>query len=293
MPTNEYFTAFQNILSTETRKKFIDDYIFDVRPVHDENPFFHYYLKLKNIKEIYELMGEKWQYFIEEGYILPIVFLQVVGFSLILILLPAYKTRTGEKADVEGITFRSDRDARALLPYFAFLGIGFMFVEVSLIQRMIFLLENASYAFATVLTSLLISSGIGSLFSYRIKVLRNVFITFVLSLLIITYSFFIAPVSDIVSSYPLPLKILMVFFILMPLGLFMGIPFPAGLKILGEKREALIPWAWAINGCFSVLTPILTIMIAMIVGFKTVLWLGALAYLMAFITLKINSAKVP
>jgi hypothetical protein len=286
MPTNEYFTTFQNILGTETRKEFIDDYIFDVRPVHDENPFFHYYLKIKNIKEIYELMGEKWQYFVEEGYILPIVFLQVVGFSLILILLPAYKTRTGEKAVDEKITDRSDRDAKVLLPYFAFLGIGFMFVEVSLIQRMIFLLENSSYAFATVLTSLLISSGIGSLFSYRIKVLRNVFITLVLSLLIITYSLFISPVSDIVSSYPLPLKVLMVFFMLMPLGLFMGIPFPAGLKILGEKSESLIPWAWAINGCFSVLAPILTVMLAMIVGFKTVLWLGALAYFMAFITLQ-------
>jgi hypothetical protein len=172
-----------------------------------------------------------------------------------------------------------------LLPYFAFLGIGFMFVEVSLIQRMIFPLENSSYAFATVLTSLLISSGIGSLFSYRIKVLRSAAITFVLSLLIITYSLFISPVSDIVSPYPIPLKVLLVFFILMPLGIFMGIPFPAGLKILGEKGESLIPWAWAINGCFSVLAPVLTIMLAMIVGFKIVLWLGASAYLMAFITL--------
>jgi hypothetical protein len=285
MPTNEYFTAFQRILSMETRKEFIDDYIFDVKPVHDENPFFHYYLKLRNIKEIYTLMGEKWQYFIEEGYILPVVFLQVVGFGLILILLPAYKTRRAVEADVKERTYSNYRVGMTLLPYFAFLGIGFMFVEVSLIQRMIFPLENSSYAFATVLTSLLMSAGIGSLFSYRIKVLRSSPITFVLSLLIITYSLFISPVSDIVSPYSLPLKILLVFFILMPLGLFMGIPFPAGLKILGEKRASLIPWAWAINGCFSVLAPILTVMLAMIVGFKTVLWLGALAYLMAFITL--------
>jgi hypothetical protein len=187
MPTNEYFTAFQRILSTETRKEFIDDYIFDVKPVHDENPFFHYYLKLRNIREIYALMGEKWQYFIEEGYILPVVFLQVVGFGLILILLPAYKTRRAAEADVKERTYSNYRVGMTLLPYFAFLGIGFMFVEVSLIQRMIFPLENSSYAFATVLTSLLMSAGIGSLFSYRIKVLRSSPITFVLSLLIITY----------------------------------------------------------------------------------------------------------
>jgi hypothetical protein len=286
MQNNEYFTAFQKILSTETRRQFVDDYIFDVKPVHDENPFFHYYLKLKNIKEIYEIMGKKWQYFIEEGYILPVVFVQVVGLSLILILIPAYKTRTED--EVKERNHMNHRTGLALLPYFAFLGIGFMFVEVSLIQKMIFSLENSSYAVATVLTSLLISSGIGSLCSYRITVLRSTSITIVLSLIIITYSFFIAPVSDIFSSYPLQVKVFLNFFILMPLGLFMGIPFPSGLKILGEKRGSLIPWAWAINGCFSVLAPVLTVMLAMIVGFKTVLWLGALAYLMAFITLQIS-----
>ena len=285
MPTNEYFKTFQKILDTKTRKEFIDDYIFDVMPVHDENPFFHYYLKLSNIKEIYKLMGEKWQYFIEEGYLLPVAFLQVIGFSLILILLPAYKSRT-ERADMTERTYSNYRAGIMLLPYFAFLGTGFMFVEVSLIQQMIFPLENASYAFATVLTSLLMSSGVGSLFSYRIKALRGSFIIFVLSLLIIAYSLFISSVPDIVSPYPIPLKILIIFIILMPLGLFMGIPFPTGLKILGGKRESLIPWAWAINGCCSVLAPLLTVMLAMIVGFKTVLWLGALAYLMAFVTLQ-------
>ncbi len=305
MPTNEYFTAFQKILSLETRKQFNDDYVFDVRPVRDENPFFHYYLKLRNIKEIYSIMGEKWQYFIEEGYMLPVVFIQVFAFGLILILLPAVSFRLKvkspstplyqrgargdlrDKVEVKERDYINLRNGRALLPYFAFLGIGFMFVEVSLIQKMIFSLETPSYAVATVLASLLISSGIGSLFSYKNVVLRSSYITLVLSLIIITYSLLMPIVSDNVSSYHIALKVFLVFFILMPLGLFMGIPFPTGLKILGESSESLIPWAWAINGCLSVLAPILTVMLAMTVGFKTVLWLGALAYLMAFITLKI------
>jgi len=283
MKNNEYYTAFQKILDAETREQFVNDYIFDVKPVHDENPFFHYYLKLKNIKEIYAIMGEKWQYFIEEGYILPVVFIQVVGLSLILILLPAFKTRTGD--DPKAGNHSNRRMGRAFLPYFAFLGTGFMFVEISLIQAMIFPLENSSYAVATVLTSILISSGIGSLCSHRITVLKSNSTIIILSLTIIIYSLFLAPVSVIFASYPLQVKVLLVFFILMPLGLFMGIPFPTGLKILGERHVSLIPWAWAINGCFSVLAPILTVMLAMTVGFRTVLWLGALAYLMAFTTL--------
>ncbi len=78
----------------------------------------------------------------------------------------------------------------------------------------------------------------------------------------------------------------MVFIVLMPLGFFMGIPFPMGMKLLGQKNEALIPWAWAVNGCLSVLAPILTIMLAMTAGFKIALWLGAIAYLLAFVSLK-------
>ncbi|MEW6215718.1 MAG: hypothetical protein AB1478_11060, partial [Nitrospirota bacterium] len=296
MPSNEYFIAFKGILNPETRESFAQHYIFDIRPVRDDGPFFHYYLKLKNIKEIYKIMGEKWQYFIEEGYILPAVFIQVLFLSLVLILLPAFSKRHGNnppsppftKGGMGGFVIaRSEvtKQSQKFLPYFAFLGIGFMFVEVSLIQKIILPLENPSYAVATVLTSILISSGIGSLLSYRVSGLRSPFITIVLSLLIISYSILLPIISDIISSHSMLVKIISVFFILMPLGLLMGIPFPTGLKILGERGESLIPWAWAINGCLSVLAPILTIMLAMVLGFKIVLWLGALAYLLAFVSL--------
>jgi hypothetical protein len=73
----------------------------------------------------------------------------------------------------------------------------------------------------------------------------------------------------------------------------MGIPFPIGLRILGEKNQNLIPWAWAINGCFSVLAPILAVMLAMLAGFKTVLWAGAAGYLLAFITYRVSFSQSP
>ncbi|MDP2755058.1 MAG: hypothetical protein Q8P40_11810 [Nitrospirota bacterium] len=325
MPSNEYFTAFKNILNPETRERFTNTYIFDVMPVRDDNPFFHYYLKLKNISTIYKIMGEKWQYFIEEGYILPAVFIQVLFLSLILMVLPVFSRKHGR--NISGVIARREtphlslRGTRSrsnlgsgqaprsqkqmpknneeiasavprndrgigLLPYFAFLGTGFMFVEVSMVQRMIFLLENPSYAVATVLASILISSGIGSLLSYRVIGLRSPAVTIVISLLIIAYSMFLPAISDNISPYPMSVKILLAFLILMPLGLFMGIPFPTGLKILGGKNKSLIPWAWAINGCLSVLAPIVTIMLAIVIGFKIVLWIGALTYLMAFFTLR-------
>ncbi len=302
--SNEYFTAFKKILNPETRTQFMHDYIFDISPVRDDNPFFHYYLKLRNTRQIYKIMGEKWQYFIEEGYILPVVFIQVILLSLVLILLPAFFSKPPPSPFTKGGLNnnyspenlnkippllkggKGGLREKGFLPYFAFLGIGFMFVEITLIQKTILPLENPSYAAATVLTSILISSGIGSLLSHRISGLRSPSITTIISLLIIIYSIFLPVISGVISPYSIPVKIISVFFTLMPLGLLMGIPFPTGLKILSEENKSLIPWAWAINGCFSVLSPILTVMLAMAIGFKMVLWLGALAYAMAFVTLR-------
>lgn len=285
MPSNEYFEAFKSLINSETRQQFIRDYIFDVRPVYDENPFFHYYLKIKNLREIYTLMGEKWQYFIEEGYLLPIIFIQVLFLSLLLILLPAIKSRWKNHLNI-------NLNLSLSLSYFAFLGIGFMFIEISFIQKMILPLENPSYAAAAVLSSMLISSGIGSLLSQRFKILRKTQVLLALSLIIFLYSLFLPLMMNIIYPYPLKVKIISVFSILMPAGILMGIPFPMGLSILSKNNPELIPWAWAVNGCFSVLAPILAVMFAISVGFKMVILTGVSMYLLAFFSLrKEQSAK--
>ncbi len=274
MPSNEYPAAFKNILNPESRKSFIDNYIFDIKPAYDVKPYFNYFLRLKNIKPIYEVMGKKWQYFIEEGYLLIGIFIQVLVLSIAIMLIPVpalvkVKLKVG------------------LLPYFAFLGIGFMFIEISLIQNMILPLGNPSYAVASVLTSILISSATGSILSQRFSQLRSPYVALFITLIVISFSFLLPYISGQISPHPVYLKIAFVFLMLLPVGIFMGIPFPLGLKILGEREPSLIPWAWAINGCFSVLAPVLTIMLAMEIGFKAVLWLGGGAYLAAFAMLKI------
>jgi SAM-dependent methyltransferase len=276
MPSDVYASAFKALLNPGTRNHFVDRYLFDIRPVRDENPFFHSYLKLKNLKEIYRVMGGKWQYFIEEGYLLPAVLIQVLFLSLVLVLLPAV---AGKKS---GLPREGSNITR--LSFFAFLGLGFMFVEVCLVQKMILPLENPSYAVAAVLASILVSSGAGSLLSYRRRLLGTPSVAILISIIVIFYSLLLPFLSRMISPLPIPSKIALVFLILFPLGFFMGVPFPAGIRILGERDASLIPWAWAVNGCFSVLSPLLTIMLAMVLGFRFVLWLGAAAYLLAFLT---------
>jgi hypothetical protein len=277
MPSAEYFQAFASILAADQRERFLADYPFDIAPVRDDGPFFHYFLKLGRIGDIYRLMGKKWQFFLEEGYVVPAVFLQVATLSLLLLLMPLASGKTAPQQSSCG---------RGLLPYFALLGAGFMFVEIALIQKLILPLENPSYAVATVLAALLVSSGTGSFLSHRFACGKSPAAAVVIALLVIVYTLFLPAATAAMAPLALPVKFGLTFLLIVPLGLLMGIPFPAGLRVLGDANPLLIPWAWALNGCFSVLAPILAIMLATAAGFTAVLILGAAAYFLAFINLK-------
>lgn len=262
----DYFDVFRKIIDPGTRSRFMAGYLYDIAPVRDDNPFFHYYLKPENLGEIYRLAGGKWQYFVEEGYMLPFVLAQVLVLGGALVALPVLARK---------------RAAPGTIAYFSLLGMGYMFVEVPLIQKMILPLENPSYAVAAVLASLLASSGAGSLLSERVRALRSPLVVAAVALVALAYGLGLSYVARGITPYPLAVKAALSFLLMAPAGFLMGIPFPLGMK---KTRPEVIPWAWAANGCFSVLSPVLAVMLAMAGGFKAVLAAGALAYALAFLT---------
>lgn len=271
----DYFKAFSAIISPMERDVFLSGYLFDVRPVRDDAPFFSYFLRFSRISETYRAMGSKWQYFLDEGYILPFVLVQAVVISILLLALPAVSGKGVGGASWKGF-----------LPYFALLGVAYMFVEVALIQKLILPLENPPVAVAVVLASLLISSGTGSLLSHRYPKLAQPGIILVLALLMVLCALILPYLFTITSTWPLSIKGAFLCLIIAIPGLLMGIPFPAGLKLLGQTDQALIPWAWTVNGIFSVLAPLLAVMTAMVLGYSGVLLMGAAAYLLAFLILR-------
>ncbi len=275
MPDNDYALAFKRLINKESRNRFMDDYLFDIRPVSDEKPFFHYYLKIENLRKTYRMMGEKWQYFIEEGFLLPVLLVQVLVVSLVLILLPLLKLKQHETTQAEQNPFRG-------LSYFALLGIAYLFIEIALIQKMVLGLENPSFAASTVIASVLICSGIGSALSLRIKALLNSRVLLILAGVVIATSLLLPTVIAFMGRFSLPMKIVLSFITVMPAGILMGIPFPLGIAVLNKTSPLLIPWAWAVNGCFSVLAPILAVMLALSVGYQCVLLAGGAAYFLAF-----------
>lgn len=274
----EYFKSFRTILSRAERDRFFSDYLFDVKPVRDEAPFFALYLRLDKLGEIYRTMGSKWQFFLEEGYLLPAIFLQVLVISLVLVCLPLLAVKNG--ARIGGCS-----PGIRLLPYFALLGLAYMFVEVALIQKLILLLEQPPVAMAAVLSALLVSSGCGSMLGQRFQILERPATLLVLALLVLLWAVSLPWLIAFAQQWPLPLRSAFCCLLAALPGLLMGIPFPAGLRLLGRRAAELIPWAWTINGTVSVLAPLVAVMVAMSSGFRGVLLLGAMAYFLAFLIL--------
>lgn len=281
---SDHFVAFRHLLDPERRRDFIEGYLFDIEAVRDSNPFPHFYLKFKNIVKIFRTMGGKWQYFLDEGYLLPVVFLQAILLSAPLVVLPLWRARKGNALRALA-TPKPPSFPLKTLGYFALIGLGFMFTEISLIQRFILPCENPPYAVALVLTSILIGSGLGSLLSHRWQRERGTPCVGILPILIFTYSLVLSPFVEWISSLPMAIRMSVGFLMLLPLGLLMGVPFPHRLRSLVKDDASLVPWAWAVNGCFSVLGPLLAMMLALGAGVRWILWAGGGCYLFAFLVL--------
>jgi hypothetical protein len=272
MRDDSYAGTFRSIIDRETRNAFIRDHLFDIRPKHDPAPFVHYYLKLENIAEIYRIMGGKWQYFFEEGYLLPLLLLQVLVVSIIVMLLPLARWRPLVR------TTGSWR-LTGTLPYFGAIGLGYLFVEVSFMQLMILHLEHPSYAAGTIIASLLAGSGLGGYVSGKREPRSKTAALLLLVGAIILYALMLPTVTTALARLPYATRIIACFILFFPAGILMGMPLPLGLSLLGRRDPDLIPWAWSVNGCCSVVSPILAMLIALSSGFTVVLLYGAGMYL--------------
>ncbi len=279
MRDNGYSEAFRSIIRKETRSTFIKNYLFDIRPVRDEAPFGHYYLKRENVRNIYRTMGRKWQYLFEEGYLLPFLLLQTLVVSIAILLLPLIGRRRSPGT-------MGARRLLVTLPYFGALGLGYLFLEVSFMQIMMLPLEFPAYAAATVLASVLAGSGIGGYLSRNWQPRSRRYSLLWLAGDVLLYSLALPPLSVVLAAIPLAVRIAACFVLFLPVGLLMGIPLPLGLSLLGKRDADLIPWAWAMNGCSSVVAPLLAMLIALSTGFAVVLLCGAGLYAAGFFLLR-------
>jgi len=273
----EYHNLFLNIL--EDPEGTYEKYRFDIRPVTDNRPFFYHYFKWSQTPEILASLGLTWQPFGGSGYFVLVALLILVSLaSAILIVGPLLFRKgrggdQGQKNDVPNWRLR-------VLIYFACLGLAYLFIEVPLAQQLILILDQPVTALAIMLFAVLLFSGIGSLTVKRWSLSTGMII---LVIGIALYPLLLKPLSSILLGQSQAQRIILTILLIAPLGYLMGLPFAGGLNIVEKRQATLVPWAWAINGSFSVISSVLAVMVALSLGFSAVLWLGAASYAVALL----------
>jgi hypothetical protein len=278
----DYYRICVELLEAEDRQAWYRDYPFDIRPPSDDRPFFGHFFKWRQVPQVLAMAGHTWQPFGGAGYFVMLALLVLAALAagtLILLPLAARRWRVVGRGGLYGAT----------LGYFALLGLGYLCVEIPLLQQFILFLGHPAYALATVLFALLLFSGLGSLLSRRVP-LRLVLV--LLPLLVVGYALGLPLLFEATLAAPLRNRLVIAVMALAPPGLLMGMPFPKGLALLGQRESeptsasVLIAWAWGANGAVSVVASILAALLALSFGFSTVLALGAACYVGAGLTEK-------
>lgn len=262
------------------QNEFIDAYKFNITPATDDRPYFSQFFKWQTLPEIISLLDSGGLFLLESGYLLLIAALtQAIVASLVLIVLPLWlwKNKLGIQAGTQNY--------KQVLVYFFCLGLAFLFVEIAFIQKFILILHHPLYAITTVLCPFLLAAGAGSYFSKRLshypdRIMIMLPVAMIL-LLSIIYSMNFEAMSTFLLSQNDIARYLGSVLLIVPLGFFMGMPFPLALAKLAQTMPELIPWAWGINGCASVISAILATLIAMQFGFNALIMNAVVLYLIA------------
>lgn len=279
-----YYRFAHDILHGD-RNAVYRDALFYLRPATDNRPYFFHFLKWESMPRLLRGMGIHWAPFVEWGYVTLIATLvQGALVAAVLIVLPLITLAKRPKV----------RRARPwVIAYFAGLGLAYMFLEIAVIQRLMLFLAYPIYAVTVTLTGFLIFSGLGSFAAdslYRRRGAGRAAHTIMLVALgiLLVIAIYVAMMPLMFrwgAGWSDPQKILATLAVIAPLAFIMGMPFPTGLQFITEADERLLPWAWGINGCFSVIGASAATVIAIHGGFTVLVFSAAALYIACALSL--------
>lgn len=241
---------------------------YDIDPVSDNNPFFYKF---------------------EKGLPKSVSLVLWVSATLLLLVagVPLFKQRNYPRS-LPGNRPNRRRPPFRVVLLFAVLGVGFMLIEISLMQRFSLFLGSPVLSMAVLLSSLLAGAGMGGLWSKRLmtptQTTRGIArASLWVAVIVLGYTVVLPLILDQLLGLSFAVRIGIVVALLLPLGFCMGIPFPSGIRLLQKiHMEPLIPWMWGVNGLGSVLGSTLTIAIAIRFGFTEAMIASAALYLVVF-----------
>ena len=285
-----FYLAAQSLLKGSSND-FINEYKYDIQVATDNRPYFNNYFKWSSLKEFLSLPGQAGISMIGVGYpTLLVTLAQASIAAFVLILLPLLFVPVDKKKAASG--------RKNIIIYFLAIGLAFLFIEIAFIQKFTLILSQPLYAVAVTLCAFLVFSGLGSLYvQRRMMTESNTIIPVVLrrsviliGLITACYIVLLPLMSSTIMPLPETARIISAFVLAAPLAFVMGMPFPLGMAALQQTSPNLMPWAWGINGCASVLSAILAVLLAIDIGFNGVMLCAVALYFMAWLSQTKNTA---
>ncbi len=254
---------------------------FNLSPITLDRPFFYAAPRLDRIGTMLkrlEILPQQ-----EVGVLVNLAVLaQALIIAAIVLLVPlAARRRLGGEAPV----------LRAVV-YFPVLGLGFLFVEIFLIEKASLWLNDRTSGFALVLTGMLVFSGLGSLAAGRLSRAPGISMVFICGAVLVwmvANLLFLQPLILETLSWSWAARAAALMAVVAPVSVLLGLPFPLGLSRAGSG--GLLPWAWGLNGAFSVVATPLANLIAREAGFDRVLLCAAILYGVALLTFPIVRSR--
>lgn len=289
-PSGYQNKLFRSISDNFGNKEFFESTQLDISPPTDDRPFFFYMMRLKDMFTEKHLEIKEQEFTLEGIRMLYIL----LGISVLLCVLFIISPLIFIKGKLP-----LKNKGWVAVVFFASIGFGYMLVEIAQIQRLIIFLGHPIYSITVVLFSMLFASGLGALVStrwdsaYRLKSINIVFIMSVLLSILLFITYKQPDVLHAFEKHAIHIRIMISLLFLIPLGFFMGFPFPLGMSLATSRFREHTPWFWAINGSTSVVSSVLSVCISILWGFTATLSVGFLFYCMAAISiLFLNFIKV-
>jgi hypothetical protein len=274
-PSEPGTNPFTRLLQSNDPYAFSTKYPYNVSPVTDNAPFFFFTLKPEQIwRSTVKLGGLDWKVNLGIAVLAMLLVISIVAVLAFLIVpLLLHTEHAGNPAS---------------LLYFVAIGLGYILVEITFIQRFVLFLGHPTYALTVVVFLMLLSSGAGSVTSRKwIASPQRVWLPLIVTAsALLVYVGVLPFILNALVGVPFAAKLVVSALLLAPLGFAMGMPFPAGLRALAAKDATAsnpIEWAWAMNAASSVLGSVLAIVIAIRFGLNVTLVCGAVSYLLALV----------
>jgi hypothetical protein len=202
----------------------------------------------------------------------------VLSAGVLFLFVPFLRRGPMQLAGLKGVP-------KGLL-YVAGLGYGYLSIETILVHELVLFVGHPTYAVTVVILSMLFFSGLGSVWVGRLpqETMQSLLPKAIVGVILLAaVQGFVIP--DLLHGYalglPLPARVVIIFVLLAPLGVIMGIPFPLAMRILRPDAGGIVPWAWALNGWMSVVASLVTVFVSRLWGYSVAYVLALCAYVLA------------